>query len=103
PAVRGLRFQRWTLVLLFGSGGRGERVAGQPQVDVVEGWLAGADRAGQPEIVDRGDRVAGGRVVERHGQPRADREGVPAGDAAVAQRGERGADAAVDVELDELA
>src|SRR5919198_6425747 len=54
------------------SGGRRERVAGQSQVDVVESRLAGADRAGEPEPVDRGDRFAGARVVERNGEPRAD-------------------------------
>src|SRR4051794_1297644 len=42
----------------FGSGGAGERVARQPQVDVVEGRLAGADRAAEPEVVDGRDRLA---------------------------------------------
>src|SRR5436189_208268 len=39
--VRGLR--SWFLLL---SGGFGEAIAGEPQVDVVEGGLAGADGAG---------------------------------------------------------
>src|SRR5256885_3743591 len=87
----------------FDSGGRGEGVAGQPEVDVVEGGLASADRAGEPELVNGCDRVAGGGLVQRHGQPRADREGVPAGDAPLTQRGERAADVSVDVQLDQLA
>src|SRR4051812_27187618 len=46
------------------SGGEGEVVARQPQVDVVERGFPGADRTGaQPCVVDCGDRVAGGRPV----------------------------------------
>src|SRR5919198_6291918 len=97
---RELRFQRWTSFLL--SRGRRERVAGQPQVDVVESRLAGADRAGEPELVDRGDRFAGARVVERNGEPRADGEGVPAGNSVLAQRDEGAADVPVDADLDQL-
>src|SRR2546430_12639494 len=40
--------------------------------------------------------------MERHRHPGTDREGVFAGDAAVAQRGERRGDAALDANLDQL-
>src|SRR5439155_25030578 len=41
------------------SGGVGEPIAGQSQVDVIEGRLAGADRAGHAQLVDDGDGPAG--------------------------------------------
>src|SRR5204863_10188194 len=85
------------------SGGRGERAAGQPQVDVVEGRLAGGDRSRETEVVDGGDGLLRGGVVERQGQRRADGKRVVAGDASVAELRERRADVAVDAELDELA
>src|SRR5438105_4462070 len=69
----------------FGSGGRGERVAGEPQVDVVESRPPGADRSGQAEIVDGGDRLAGAAVVQRHRHARADCEGILARDPALAK------------------
>src|SRR5438105_8758683 len=50
----------------FRSGGCRERVAGQPQVNVVESRLAGADRPGEPELVDGGDRLARAVPVQRH-------------------------------------
>src|SRR5438270_3491787 len=87
----------------FDSGGRGERVAGQPEVDVVEGRLAGADRPGEPELMDGGDRLARALPVQRHSHPRADGECVFAGDAARAQGRKCRADAAVDANLDQLA
>ena len=71
------------------SGGRGERVTGQPQVDVVEGRLAGADRPGKAELVDGGDRLARAVLVQRHRHARADRECVFTGDATFAQGGKR--------------
>src|SRR6266536_2268410 len=97
----GIAISAVDISLLLGSSG--ERVAGQPQVDVVEGGLAGADRAGEPELVDGGDGFARTVLVQRYGQARADGERVVPSDAALAQRGERGANAAVDVQLHELA
>src|SRR5437764_5290742 len=73
----------------FDLGGRGERVAGQPQVDIVEGRLASADRPGEPELVDGGDRFARAVPVQRHRHARADCERVFAGDTALAQRRKR--------------
>src|SRR3954471_14336778 len=57
------------VVLSRGSGGDGHAGAGQAEVDVVEGRLPRADRAGaQPGLADRGKRFACGDVVQRHGQ-----------------------------------
>src|SRR5205085_6812339 len=98
-----VRCREWTLVVLLSLGSRGERVAGQLQVDVVEGRLAGADPARQPELVDDFDRLARIVLVERHGEARAERERVVAGDASELQRRESRVDVAVDVELDQLA
>src|SRR5262245_48003707 len=95
-----MRFQWWTSILI--SGGCRERVAGQSQVDVVESRLSRADRAGETEFVDRGDRFARARLVQGHGHARADGEGVAAGDAMLAQGEEGTADVAVDAKLDEL-
>src|SRR5438477_12763676 len=82
--------------------GRRQRVAGQPQVDVVEGGLASADRAGEPELVDGGDRLTRALLVQGHGEARADGERVVPGHTALAQRGECAGDVAVDVQLDQL-
>src|SRR5256885_5158550 len=57
----------------FDSGGRGERVAGQPQVDIVEGRLASADRPREPQLVDGGDRLARTVTEEPHYDAPADR------------------------------
>src|SRR5262249_30019071 len=46
----------------FASGCCGERVAGQAQVDVVEGRPACADRSAEPQLVDGGDRLVGAPV-----------------------------------------
>src|SRR6266576_1271133 len=50
------------------SGGRGDRVAGEAQVDVVERRLARGDRAREPQLVDRGHRLVRAHVVQRDGQ-----------------------------------
>src|SRR5438105_1023798 len=53
----------------MGSGGRGESVAGQPQVDVVEGGLARRDRGrDEGEALDGGDRLGAASRVQRHGE-----------------------------------
>src|ERR1700756_4807273 len=71
------------------SGGFGEPAARESQIDVVERRLPGAHRGGEAELVDGGDRLATRVAVERNGEARADGEGVVAGDAARAERGER--------------
>src|SRR6266487_1292524 len=71
------------------SGGAGEAIAGEPQVDVVEGWLSRADRAGEPELADCRDRVCGRALVQRDGQRGADRERVVTREASPSQRFER--------------
>src|SRR5262245_3776314 len=48
---------------LLRSGGSGQRVAGQAQVDVVECRLASADRSGEPQLVDCRDRLVRAPVV----------------------------------------
>src|SRR6185437_3653175 len=73
------------------SGGRGDAVAGEAQVDVVEGGRAAADRGhGQPDAVDRGDRISGGAIAEGDGERRADHERAVVGDALCLQDGEAG-------------
>src|SRR5437763_5669245 len=50
----------------FGSGGFRQAIACQPQVDVVQGRRAGADRARTyAEVVEGGDNVARRAVVQR--------------------------------------
>src|SRR5262245_30249894 len=64
------------------SGGLGEPIAGEPQVDDVESRSAGADPAGgQAGAVERMKRRARLAVVERDRERRAHREGVVRGDA----------------------
>src|SRR5207244_1614492 len=77
--TRGAKVVGWAiavaivLVLPLFSGSCDEVLAGQPQVDVIEGGLAGADRAGaQPCPVDRADRLTGARVVQRDGDRLSD-------------------------------
>src|SRR5919204_3167416 len=73
------------------SGCLAEAVPGEVQVDVVEGGFAGADpRRGQAERVDRGDRLRGAAVAQRHGERRPHGKRLRAGDALGPQRGERG-------------
>src|SRR4051794_12048373 len=87
----------------FGSGGFGEPAAREAQIYVVERRLPSAHRCGKAELVDGGDRLAARVAVERDGEARADGEGVVAGDATRAERGERTCWVAVDAQLDELA
>src|SRR3954452_22484236 len=85
------------------SGGDGQPGPGEPQVDVIEGGATTADRArGQPGLVDRSERLTGGRVVQRHRERLADYERVSGGDAARAERSERDRGVAVDAQLEQL-
>src|SRR5690242_4450650 len=76
------------LVSCRGSGG--EPVAGQLQVDVVEGGLAGGHGLGvDAQALDAGDGVPGGAATEGDGDGRADGERVTGSQAAGAHRGQR--------------
>src|SRR5438445_543978 len=82
------------------SGGLGEAVAGEPEVDVVERRPSRADRGRDAELVDRDDRVAGGAVVQRHGEAGADDErGRGLGDASSGVRRLDTPEPGVDVEV----
>src|SRR5262245_35935347 len=70
----------------FGSAGRGERIAGQPQVDVIESRFARADRGDESELVDGRDRLLRALILQRHRQARADDEGILACDSSTAER-----------------
>src|SRR4051794_36034354 len=71
-------------------------VAGEAQVDVVEGRRArGERRDGQAGARDRGERLVGGARPQRDGDRRADRDGV-------AERGGRARGVAVDAQLEDL-
>src|SRR3954447_25491426 len=85
------------------SGGD-EAVAGQAQVDVVEGRPAAGDRArGDPGPVERADRLAGAQLVQRDGEGLADDVAAGGRDAVGAEHGERGLRVAVDAQLEQLA
>src|SRR5438128_11855205 len=58
-----------------GSGRLGQPAAGEPQVDVVEGRPTDGERSRpEPELVDGGDRAAGGSVQQRDRDRRTDGE-----------------------------
>src|SRR6478672_7945877 len=64
-----------------GSGSGGERVAGEAQVDVVEGRWSGAGRGGrQADLACGGEHVLRGHAAHRDGQRRPDGERVLVGD-----------------------
>src|SRR5207249_2104820 len=67
------------------SGGLGEAIAGEPQVDVIEGWLSCADRGCNTELVDGRDRLRGRALVEWDGQGRTDGERVVSGQPTLTQ------------------
>src|SRR5262245_47167326 len=73
------------------AGSRGEGLAGELQVDVVESRGPAGDGAdGQTQVGDRGDGVAAGAAALRDVNGGADHERVPGGDAMGAQRRDGG-------------
>jgi hypothetical protein len=85
------------------SSSRRAPVAGQLQVNVVEGGLAGGHGRGvDAQAGDGGDGVPSGVAGEGDGERRADGERVACGQAAGAHRGQRAVWILVHPQLDQL-
>src|SRR5439155_25876134 len=95
--------RRWSWHwLLSSSGGLGEAIAGEAQVDVVEARPARRDRRhGELEHLELGERRSDAATLERHRQRRADGERVPSGEPVLAEAQQRLFAVAVDAKLDQ--
>jgi len=78
------------ILLCVSDASGGELAAGELQVDVVQGGLAGGHGRGvDAQAGQGGDGVPGRAVADRDGPCRADRERVGGGQAVRPQRGQR--------------
>src|SRR4051794_13127872 len=86
------------------SGGDREAIAGQAQIDVVQGRRPRVDSGDrQSGGVHLSDGVAGAAVVYRHRERRADGEGVVLRDSAGLKQSQGVCPVTVDPKLDDLA